>query len=72
LTPTGLAIPSSIDINDYLHSPVIKVMLYPSSLLKIEAAFLNVISVQEIPHNHFFAFKPSSMALGAQLASSDT
>jgi len=67
LTPAGLAISSSIDVNDYLHGPVVKVILYHPSLLKIEADFPNVISVQEIPCNHFFAFEPSSMAFGPEL-----
>jgi len=67
LTPAGLALSSSIDVDDYPHGPVVKVILYHPSLLKIEADFPNVISVQEIPCNRFFDFEPSSMALGAEL-----
>jgi len=55
------------DVNDYPHGPVVKVILYHPSLLKIEVDFPNVISVQEIPCNRFFDFEPSSMALGAEL-----
>ncbi len=68
-SPSSLspAISSSIDLDDYPHGPIIKVILYHPSLLKIEADFPNVISVQEIPCNHFFNFKPTSTALGAEL-----
>jgi len=66
-TPAGLALSSLIDVDDYPHGPVVKVILYHPSLLKIEADFPNVIPVQEIPCNRFFDFKPSSMALGAEL-----
>ena len=54
LTPAGLALSSSIDVDDYPHGPVVKVILYHPSLLKIEADFPNVIPVQEIPCNCFF------------------
>jgi len=67
LTPAGLASCPSIDFDDYPHGPIVKVMLYHPSLLKVEADFPNIMCVQEIPCNRFFASKPPPMALGAEL-----
>jgi len=67
-TPTGLALSSSFDdVNDYPHGPIVKVILYHPSLFKIQADFPDVISVQDIPCNRFFALEPSSMASGPEL-----
>ena len=66
-TSVGLANCPSIDFDDYPHGPIVKVMLYHPSLLKVEADFPNIMCVQEVPHNCFFASKPPPMALGAEL-----
>ncbi len=67
LTPAELALSSLIDVNDYPHSPVVKVILYHPSLFKIQADFPDVFSVQEIPCNRFFALESSPMAFGPEL-----
>jgi len=67
LAPAGLASCGSIDFDDYPHGPIVRVMLYHPSLLKVEADFPNIMCVQEIPHNCFFASKPPPMVLGAEL-----
>jgi len=66
-TSAELASCPSIDFDDYPHGPIIKVVLYHPSLLKVEADFPNIMCVQEVPHNHFFASKPPPTALGAEL-----
>ncbi len=67
LTSAGLASCPSIDFDDYPHGPIVRVMLNHPSLLKVEADCPNIMCVQEIPCNHFFASKPPPIALGAEL-----
>jgi len=68
---SGTIAPSSLTsaslAGNVSNGPVVQFVLYHPSLLKIEADFPNVISVQEIPCNHFFALEPSSMASGPEL-----
>ncbi len=59
--------PSLIDPDNYLQGPLVKILLYHPSLFKIEDNFPNVIYVQDVPHNHFFANKISSLDLGSAL-----
>jgi len=58
---SGLASPQllpSLNSNNYPQGPLIKVVLYHPSLFKVESDFPNVIYIQDIPCNHFFAGKP--------------
>jgi len=48
--------------------PLVKVVLYHPSLFKIEQDAPIVIYIQDIPHNHVFAVKPSLTDLGLALS----
>ncbi len=56
------------DSDDYPQGPLIKVVLYHPSLFMIESDFPNVIDIQDIPCNCFFAGKPSPTDIGLILS----
>jgi len=56
-----------IDTDDYPQGLLVKILLYHPSLFKIEHDFPNVIYIQDVLHNHFFASKNLPLDPGSAL-----